>query len=131
MNKTEHEVWATVKAMNRCWTCGDASLLSRLRDYFHDRMVATTPMDRNRVEGKEACIAGWSNFAKTVTILLWTEKEAKIDLYGEMAVVTYFYDMSYDLGGRQMSLSGRDMLTLILEQGRWQVVADQFSPFPQ
>jgi len=131
MNKDEREVWDTVQAMNRCWTCGDLRQLEKLNDYFHDEMVAITPVDRKRIEGKRPCIAGWSNFARSTTIHFWTEKEAKIQIYGESAVVTYYYDMECDITGQRLALSGRDMLTLIHDKGRWQVVADQFSSFPE
>lgn len=130
MKKKEHEVWTAVQEMNRSWTCGQHEELEKLTDFFHETMVAITPVDRLRVEGKMACIAGWSGFARAATIHHWLEKEAKVQLYGETAVVTYYFDMVYELGGRRIHMGGRDMLTLIKEDGRWQVVADQFSPYP-
>jgi len=131
MNKTEQEVWATVQAMNRCWTCGDLLELEKLQDYFHDRMVALTPLNRYRLEGREACIAGWSNFARHATIHTWKEKEVLVQVFDEAAVVTYYYELACDADGTALFLTGRDMLTLIREHGRWLVAADQFSPFPQ
>lgn len=130
MGPKEHEVWASVQAMNRCWTCGRLEELEKLQDYFHAAMVAITPTDRLRLEGKEACVAGWSGFARTATIHLWLEKEPKIQIYNDTAVVTYYFDMAFDMEGRRITMGGRDMLTLINENGRWQVVADQFSPYP-
>ena len=131
MNKTEQEVWATVRAMNRCWTCGNLVELEKLPDYFHDRMVALTPVDRYRLEGREACIAGWSNFARHATIHTWEEKEVLVQVFDEAAVVTYYYELAGEADGTTLFLTGRDMLTLIREHGRWLVAADQFSPFPQ
>ena len=49
MQREEREVWKTVQAMNRCWTCGRHEELERLNDYFHETMVAITPSDRLRV----------------------------------------------------------------------------------
>ena len=130
MTTNEHEVWATVQAMNRCWTCGNLEHLEDLRDYFHAKMVAITPTDRLRVEGREACIAGWSGFARAAAIRHWTENEPKIHIYNDTAVVTYYFDMAFDVGGEKVALGGRDMLIMVKEDGRWQVVADQFSPYP-
>ncbi|KJR97258.1 MAG: hypothetical protein VR65_06550 [Desulfobulbaceae bacterium BRH_c16a] len=92
MDKTEYEVLAAVQAMNKCWTGKDPDL-EKLHEYFHDMMVAITPMDRFRVEGKEACVAGWSNFAKSVAIRHWTEKEIHIQVYKEEAAVMQSFDV--------------------------------------
>ena len=130
MNIREREVWANVQAMNICWTCGRDEESEKLENYFHQTMVAITPTDRFRVEGKEACIASWREFANTATIHFWLEKEPKVQVYKETAIVTYYFEIICDMGESNVRLEGRDMLTLIEEEGKWQVVADQFSPYP-
>ena len=62
----------------------------------------------------------------------WKELEPKVQVYGagKFAVVTYYFDMSFDMGGRTINMKGRDMLSLVNENGKWLVVSDQFSPFP-
>jgi len=130
MNQKEKEVWASVQAMNRCWTENSGDQLERLKDYFHETMVAVTPVDRLRLEGKEACFAGWSRFAQTTAIHFWKESNPLVRLYGRTAVVTYYYDMAYDFEGQKIATTGRDMMVLVQENGRWQMVADQFSPPP-
>jgi hypothetical protein len=45
-------------------------------------------------------------------------------------VVAYHFDMTCDMGGGPIDLSGRDMLFFVKENGRWWVVADQFSSYP-
>lgn len=130
MDQKEQEVWECVQAMNRCWTCSRPQELERLNDYFHETMVAITPVDCLRLEGRQACIAGWSGFARSVRIHSWVENEPKIMLYNDTAVVTYYFDMAFDMQGQKIQMGGRDMLTLIKENGKWQVVADQFSSYP-
>jgi len=34
------------------------------------------------------------------------------------------------MGGQTVTMGGRDMMSLVNENGRWWVVADQFSPYP-
>ncbi|HEY3295255.1 MAG TPA: nuclear transport factor 2 family protein [bacterium] len=124
------EVWEFVQALNRAWTVErDASKLS---EFFHERMVALTPMDHLRREGRAACIEGWQMFVDVAKIHGWKETDPKVDLFadGNCAMVTYYYEMDAELGGQRMILPGRDMLTLIKEDGRWWAVADQFSPYP-
>ena len=131
MNQVEIDVWDTIQKMNKCWTCGDPSKLEKLSDYFHEEMVAITATDKYRLEGKEACFNGWKSFAENTKIHFWKEKDPKIQIYGSTAIVTYYFDMSFDMAGQTINMGGRDMFTLINENGKWLVVADQFSQYPQ
>jgi ketosteroid isomerase-like protein len=128
-DKTKQEVWRTLQALNRAWTSGHCD---ELKDYFHEKMVAIVPSDRLRLEGRQQCIDGWTAFVKATTkIHYWKELDPQIQVYGDCAVVTYYYDMSVDMGGQTISLAGRDMLLFVKENGKWWVVADQFSGYPK
>jgi hypothetical protein len=63
----------------------------------------------------------------------WKEIDPKVQVYGngKFAVVTYYFDMSFDMVGQTIKMGGRDMFALVNEDGKWWVVADQFSPYPQ
>jgi len=130
MNDMQQKVWRTIQEANRCWTCGDLSELDRLKEYFHREMVAITPTDKERREGRESCIEGWSNFAKSTKITSWEEIDPKIQLYGAAAVATYYFSLSFEINGQVINMHGRDMFTLINENDRWWIVADQFSATP-
>jgi len=122
--------WQFVQALNHAWTVErDAA---KLAEFFHERMVAITPVDHLRRDGRAACVEGWEQFVKMAKMLAWRETDPKVDLYadGRCAVVTYYYEMDAEIGGQRVTLPGRDMLTLIKEDGRWWAVADQFSPYP-
>ena len=125
------EVWQTILAMNRTWTVDHDP--DKLHDYFHPDMVAITPSDRLRREGREACIAGWKQFAESVRIMWWKESEPLILLFnnGQTAVVTYYWDIEYEIGGKHVHTNGRDLFVMVKEEGRWWAVADQFSSFPK
>ena len=124
----KNEVWATLRSLNDCWTKGNATTLT---DFFHKDMVAITPTDRERREGRDACVAGWVGFAKMTKINRWAETDPQIQLYGNTAVVTYYFDMEFDMGGQAIKMSGRDMFVFVKENDRWLAVADHFSPYPQ
>lgn len=123
----KQEIWATVRAMNDAWTRGNPDDLVH---YFHPDMLAITPTDRNRLEDGAACIAGWKGFCAMARIHRWQEQEPVIRVYGDSAVVAYYFDMSCDMGGKTVDLGGRDMFFFVKERGRWWAVADQFSPYP-
>ncbi len=123
----KQEVWETLRALNDAWTKGDPADLNR---YFHENMVAITATDRERLQGRDACVQGWSNFARAATIHHWKELSPRIDIYGDTAVVTYYFDMSFTMGGQTINLGGRDMFVFAKEKGAWRAVADQFSAYP-
>jgi ketosteroid isomerase-like protein len=54
-----------------------------------------------------------------------------IQIYGDSAVVTYCYHMSFEIRGQKADMDGRDMFVLIKENDKWMAVADQFSSFPR
>ena len=123
----EQEIWSTIRTLNDAWTNGNPDDLA---DYFHPRMIAVTPVDRLRREGAEACVAGWKGFAEATRIHRWQEFDPLIQVYGDAAVVAYYYEIDFDMGGRRIEESGRDLFFLVREHGRWWVVADQFSAYP-
>ena len=127
MTEIEREVWHTVQALNRAWTEGR---VEELRDYFHKDMVAVTPTERERLVGRDECLASWRGFVASVTIESWNDHEPQVQVYGATAVVTYYYELRCRTGGEVLHLAGRDMMVLVREAARWWVVADQFSEYP-
>jgi hypothetical protein len=125
---TEKEVLDFVKALNKAWA-KDANV-ERLKEYFHPDMVAITATDREVLEGRDACLASWRQFVQATKIHRWDELQPKVRLFGDTAVVTYYFDMSFDMDGNTIDLAGRDMYVLVRENGRWWAVADQFSNYP-
>lgn len=123
----KQEVWKTLRELNDCWTKDDGA---GLVNYFHKDIVAITATERERLMGRDACVAGWMGFAKAATIHHWKEIDPQITLFGDTAVVTYYFDMSFDMGGQTIKMGGRDMFVFVKENGKWLAVADQFSPYP-
>lgn len=129
-SKLRDEVWGTVQAMNRAWTLERDP--ARLRDFFHRDMIAVTATDRRRLEGREACIASWARFVEAARVTRWVEVEPKVQVYcgGAAAVVSYDFELAFEMGGRVLALGGRDTFTLVREDGRWWIVMDHFSSHP-
>lgn len=127
LNAEQQAVWATVQALNQAWTRGHPETLL---DFFHPQMVAITPQDRLRREGATACIAGWQAFVEAAKIDAWREIDPLVRVFGNAAVVSYYYEISFEMNGRSRQEGGRDLFFLVREAGRWQVVADQFSGWP-
>lgn len=130
MNKTQERIWQVIQEMNRKWTVEDKA--DELKNYFHENMVAITPTDSKAIEGRDNCVAGWKNFSQNAKIHFWKELDPSIQVYGEgrFAIVTYYFDMSFDMRGQTINMKGRDMFALVNENGKWLIVADQYSPSP-
>jgi ketosteroid isomerase-like protein len=128
--RDEDEVWAFVQEMNCAWTVDEKP--ERLSDYFAPEMVAITPTDRYRREGRASCVAGWTEFVQATTILRWIERNPVVLILaeGRGAVVAYDFEIDYRAGGREVQMSGRDLMTLDKRDGRWWLVADHFSSTP-
>lgn len=129
-SKIQKEVWQTILEMNRLWTVDNKA--EELVNYFHQNMVAITPSDRFRREGQSACVEGWKKFTDMAKINYWKEIDPKIDLFGNglFAIVTYRFEMSFEIIAQTIEMSGRDMFSLVKEAGKWWIVADQYSATP-
>jgi len=125
-----HRIETTIRDMNRYWTASWNE--PAFREYIHPDAVAIVPTTPGRLEGKEAYVAGWRAFCEAAVIHDWRETDHKVQIYagGKSAVVTYFFSLSFGMGGQKMILQGRDMLFLVKAGQKWLVVADQFSPEP-
>lgn len=97
----QQEVWATLRALNHAWTKGNPDELTR---YFHRNMVAITATERKRVNGDAACVAGWKGFATSARIHHWREVDPIIHVYGDLAVVAYDFDMSFEMHGQTIHM---------------------------
>ena len=132
MDNTEHihEVESTIRAMNRCWT--EAWNETEFRKYIHPDAVAIVPTAPGRLEGQESYVAGWRGFVEVAKIHEWKETDHRVQVYasGRCAVVTYLFTITFEMGGQTQTMKGRDMFFLVKEQGKWLIVADQFSPEP-
>jgi ketosteroid isomerase-like protein len=124
------EVWRTVQAMNRAWTAERDP--ARLREFFHSDMIAVTATDRQRLLGREAGVGSWARFVEAARVTRWVEVEPQVQVYcgGDAAVVSYDFEIAFEIGGRVVELGGRDTFTLVREDGRWWIAMDHFSPFP-
>jgi ketosteroid isomerase-like protein len=126
-DKAKNEIWKTLKDLNNTWIKGNPD---ELKNYFHTDMVAITPTDKKRREGREACMADWTEFSRTAKIHSWKEIDPKIQIYGNTAVVTYYFEISFERGGQNIDFGGRDMYVFVMEGNRWWAIADHFSPNP-
>ena len=124
------ELWRFIKEMNSAWTKENAP--EKLIEYFHERMIVLNPVQNERIEGGKACVSAWTGFVKATNIIKWEEINPIIEIYGEgnFAVVSYYFDMIYEMGGIKIDMKGRDLFALVKENSKWLIISDEFSANP-
>ena len=127
-NAEKQAVWETLKTVNRLW--GRDNRPEALAEYFHAQMIAVCGGESIiRTDGR-ACLDGWAWFCREAKDIRFEERDPHIALFcdGAVAVAAYFFECAYTMGGKSVVMKGRDLFTLIKENGRWRIVADHFSP---
>lgn len=124
------EVWSFIQEMNATWT--KEKMPEKLNNYFHEKMVVVNPVQNERLEGKKACVDAWTAFVNSVENIFWQEREPFIELYGDdcFAIVSYYFDMTYEVVNTVVEMKGRDLFALVKENGKWLVVSDEYSINP-
>ncbi|MCP4727291.1 MAG: nuclear transport factor 2 family protein, partial [bacterium] len=130
MEELKSEVWNTVKKHNESWTVLED--LNEQEKYIHDDIVFITPGDEFPIEGKQAYLDGYKGWIDSADVHYFRELEHKVRISGNgtAAVVSYYIDMSFNYNGEEKTFRGRDLFFLVLEDGKWLITANEYSPFP-
>jgi hypothetical protein len=113
------EVWKFVQDLNRTWSGGQPE---KLDSFFARDCVIVQPGFEGRATGRAACVESYVDFCAHANILGFQERAPDIDIFGDTAVVSYTFDISYELEGRRYREQGRDLFVLRRERGRWRAV---------
>lgn len=130
--KIKDDVWNTVKTINHHWAITEN--MDSLGLFIHPDMVIIIPDSKERMKGKSKIIESYQSYAKYAQTISLQEKNPLIQLYNDnnTAIVTYYYDLEIKTpSGETQKFTGRDMYTLIFENGKWIAVAQQYSPMPK
>src|SRR4051794_18161925 len=87
------EVLARINAAWRERRYDDLALM------FAEDMVFTLPGFSGRLEGREAIVASYRDFMERVTLTAYREDGLVVDTWGQAAVASYGWDMSWLAGG--------------------------------
>ena len=98
--------------------------------FLHDDMVIFSSGGKERLHGKSNIIKAYEEYARYAETVSMSETDSLIQLFSgnKTAIVTYFNDLTIKTpDGKIQSFFCKDMYTLILENGRWQAVAQHYS----
>lgn len=104
-----------------------------LSNYFSENFYTISPGDSFRLEGREKNIAGYKAFLESTDILTYDLYGKNVQVFnsGKSAIVSLYYKMQMKVGQDTVNTAGRDMLVLVKEKDKWEIVADYFSNFPK
>jgi ketosteroid isomerase-like protein len=107
---------ATIRQFNQAWQAGR---LDELASMLHSEIVMAPPGFAGRAHGREAILAGFRDYCEHATTLEFHEHDLQADVIGDVAIVTFRYDMVYERAGERTRASGRDLWVLQKHSGTW------------
>jgi ketosteroid isomerase-like protein len=107
---------ATMRQINQAWV---GSRVEDLAPMVHPEIVMVFPGFAGRIQGREDFLAGFKDFCKNARIHEFREQDHQVDVAGDMAVVTFRYDMVYERSGERFRSTGRDLWVFQNQRGAW------------
>ena len=87
---------AAMRQINEAWMKGR---LDALASMLHREAVMAPPGFDGRAQGRDAILAGFRDYCENATTLEFHEHDLQADVIGEVAIVTFRYDMVYERAG--------------------------------
>lgn len=120
-------VAAAVRAINAAWT---ARSPEAMRDVLASDVVFVQPGFNARIEGREAAIESYRDFASTAVVHAYAESELTIDVSGHTATASYRWEIDYETGGTRFVDTGHDLFVFDRVGTRWLAVWRLLIPDP-
>jgi uncharacterized protein (TIGR02246 family) len=111
------EIRELVERMNDAWVTGHPE---QLGSFFREDIVIVSPGFSDRMEGRDAAVRSYAEFCSQAVVNEFTIGETGIDVFGDTAVATYGYQISYEMGGERFTDSGSDLFVFVRENNQWQ-----------
>lgn len=107
---------AAMRQINEAWMEGR---LDALASMLHHEVVMAPPGFDGRARGRDAILAGFRDYCENAATLEFHEHDLQADVIGDVAIVTFRYDMVYERAGTRSRASGRDLWVLQKHSGTW------------
>jgi ketosteroid isomerase-like protein len=107
---------AAMRAINQAWLGGRVEDLGPM---LHPDVVMAVPGSAMRAQGREQFLAGFRDFCQNARVEEFREHDHQVDVAGNIAVVAYRYEMTYERSGRRSRSTGRDMWVFEQQGNSW------------
>lgn len=110
------EVRRTLDELNRAWL---DRRFDDLPKYFDENVVMKGPGFKEFGRGREALVQSYVQFMARSKVIRYEESNHSIESWGDTAVATYDWAMTYEQGGKTKDESGQDMFVFVRRESRW------------
>jgi uncharacterized protein (TIGR02246 family) len=105
-----------MQRINRAWLDRRPEDLAPL---VHPNITLVFPGFSGRGEGREAIVAGFTDFCRNATVHEYREADHQVDVIDDTAVTTFTYEMVYERSGKRNRASGRDLWVFARQGSEW------------
>jgi hypothetical protein len=113
------QIWQAVRDLNDAWVSGNPE---RLVEFFHQSMIIAQPGFQQQVRGRRECVDSYRDFCARANVRDFRASDPSVDVFGQTAVVSYSFDIDYELDSERFSESGRDLFVFVREGDKWWAV---------
>src|SRR5207302_4639648 len=110
---------ATMRRINQAWLNGR---VDDLEPMIHPDVVMVLPGIVGRIQGRGQFLAGFGDFTDNARIHEFREHDLQVDVAGQVAVVSFRYDMVYERSGSRYRVTGRDLWIFQQQDRTWVAV---------
>jgi hypothetical protein len=93
-------------------------------------MVIVDSEFRERGRGRGGCGKSYADFCGQATIHDFKELTPVIDVFGDTAIATYPFEITFEMSGETFGEAGRDLFVLVREDRKWWVAWRAMLPAP-
>ena len=108
-----------VKRINQSWLDGN---IDELYNYFSNDVVFASPYTQKYLRGKEVCIRSYKDFIEQATVNKFETSNYKMDLFDNIAIVTYKYYISYIIEEEQHKEANFEVMVFKKINEDWLVI---------
>jgi hypothetical protein len=113
------QLWQIVQHINAAWV---NNRTEDLLNYLHPDIVITAPDLHENLSGINACIKSYKDFVSNSVLKDYKESDPVINIFPNTAVVSYQFDITYEMNGKTYSEKGRDLFVFTKENDKWLAV---------
>lgn len=116
MSTLAAEVHDTMAGINRAWRDNRPS---EMHSYLHPDVTMLLPGFSGTVVGRDVFVASFVEFCSNARVLEYKESDEQIQIIGNVAFVSFRFDMLYERTSYRERSTGRDVWAFERGGGKW------------
>jgi uncharacterized protein (TIGR02246 family) len=112
-------IWKCVELSNAAWVAGRPEDVAPL---FAPDVVMEGSDGRVVARGRDAMVASYVEYCRQVRTHAFVVREHAVHFFGDTAIVTYLFEVTYEVNGQTSRESGTERLVFSRNGGVWHVV---------